>query len=122
TETTEASQIWHVDPVTGQANRFTGDVASYDVMSASADGSAVVVDYLDTNSAIWIGRLGDRASWRRIETGARRNDGLAGIAWTLDGRLLYAARTELRAIWIMDADGSNRRALTTEGDAIFPSV
>jgi hypothetical protein len=51
-----------------------------------------------------------------------RFDGSAGVAWAADGRILFT--TPVRGalqIWTMDADGSNRRAITTDGSSAWPS-
>jgi Tol biopolymer transport system component len=50
-----------------------------------------------------------------------RYDGTAGVAWTMDNRILFT--TPVRGeqqIWTMDADGSNRRAITTDGTSAWP--
>jgi len=51
-------------------------------------------------------------------------DGAIGVAWTPDGKIVYQSMAGGKeAIWIMEADGKNRKQLTT-GDTVdfFPSV
>jgi serine/threonine protein kinase/Tol biopolymer transport system component len=52
---------------------------------------------------------------RQISFGANVNEGDRGLAWTPDGRIVYAAeyvRERSSGIWLCEADGSNRRQLT----------
>ena len=50
-----------------------------------------------------------------------RYDGSAGVAWTIDGRILFTTPVRgAQQIWTMDADGSNRRAITTDGTSVWP--
>ena len=52
---------------------------------------------------------------RVVSSGAGADDGVDGLAWTADGRLVYtSASTGNRDIWIMDADGRNRLQLTSD--------
>jgi dipeptidyl aminopeptidase/acylaminoacyl peptidase len=51
-----------------------------------------------------------------------RFDGTLGIAW-LGSRIVFTTMVRReRQIWVMDADGSNRRALTNEGDSAWPRL
>jgi Tol biopolymer transport system component len=45
-------------------------------------------------------------------------------AWTPDGKIVYGVVSgESRALWLMDADGGNRRQITPEGEVVrYPSV
>ncbi len=47
-----------------------------------------------------------------------RYDGIAGVSWTADNRILFTTPVKgEQQIWMMDSDGSNRRPITTEGIA-----
>jgi len=119
----ETDQVWHVDPATGDARRLTNDVSRYDSMSVSSDGDTVVAGAFDWEGAIWIGEPGAANSWRPIVQGASRRDGISGIAWLPDGRLLYSALpNRTRRLWIMSADGADRRPFGPDRDARSPVV
>ena len=56
---------------------------------------------------------GDPNQCRPITLGANKSDGQMGIGWTPDDKILYTTTASQNwHIWIMDADGSNRRQLT----------
>ena len=70
-------------------------------------------------SGVWIIPRGNVGQAKQITFG--KLDGLPGIAWTPDGRIVYATRDF--DLWIVDKDGGNRRFLT--GDKrlnVRPSV
>ena len=123
-ERDESGQIWHVDPATGAARKLTSDLAGYNTLSVSADGSRIVSYVVDSETSIWIGRPGEpAASWRRIEKGAGRRDGHGGIQWTHDGRLVFVARTQRQGgLWLMDSDGGHRQQLSSGSDDWAPAL
>src|SRR6185295_6862396 len=66
------------------------------------------------NSEIWIAPHGDAKQARCVLHGvAPRYEGVDGLAWTPDGRLLYSAYVgDSQVIWSMDSDGSDLKQLT----------
>ena len=52
-----------------------------------------------------------------------RYDGTFGVSWGVDGQIMFTSpvRGALQ-IWAMNLDGSNRRAITTEGTSAWPSL
>ncbi|MBI4471178.1 MAG: PD40 domain-containing protein, partial [Acidobacteria bacterium] len=58
---------------------------------------------------------GDSAGARQITSGSGRGDGLGGIIWTPDGKIVYASNASgNQDIWIMDSDGANSKQLTVD--------
>jgi Tol biopolymer transport system component len=65
-------------------------------------------------SNIWIGAVADIEHAKKIQS--NNSDGIDGITWTPDGRVIYASRvTGHSDIWITNADGSNQKQLTADG-------
>jgi Tol biopolymer transport system component len=119
----ETDQVWHVNPATGAARRLTYDVSRYDSLSVSADGNTVVVGLFDWEGEIWVGEPGVASSWHPIAEGASRHDGVGGIDWLPDGRLLYSARSNrTRRLWVMTPDGRDRRPFGPDQDSRSPVV
>lgn len=66
---------------------------------------------------------GDVKQARRVLQGvAPRHEGVDGLAWTVDRRLLYTAYTgDNLSIWSMNSDGGDLRHLTSSGAAVVDS-
>jgi Tol biopolymer transport system component len=91
------------------------DLSSYSGLSVAADGSSFVSVRNETRSRIWAIPDGVMERAHEITAGAGTDDGVAGLAWSPDGRIVYAASTSgNQDIWIMNPDGSNRVQLTND--------
>ncbi len=113
-------QIWMQPYPNGSARRLTSDLIDYRSVGVSAEGASIVSIGLDASPALWILPLDGRGEARKLPS--LRYDGSAGVAWSADGGILFT--TPVRGeqqIWVMDANGSNRRAITTEGSSAWPS-
>ncbi len=106
-------QIWSVSYPGGRVARVTNDLSTYRGLSLSADGSSFVSVRSELRSRVWAIPEGDVDQAAEVTAGAGTDDGVGGLAWTPDGRVVYAASTSGNSdIWIMNADGSNRVQLT----------
>jgi serine/threonine protein kinase/Tol biopolymer transport system component len=104
-------QLWHLSYPTGDVRKLSNDFSNYDDISVSADSSTIVTVQREQLSNVWVAPGGDATRARQITD--NRNDGIAGISWTPDGRIVYSSNVSGNAdIWIMDADGRNRQRLT----------
>jgi Tol biopolymer transport system component len=108
-------QIWLVPYPEGEARLVTSDLNVFIQrwLSVSADGKLAIVQG-SVNSEIWIAPHGDARQARRVLQGvAPRYEGVDGLAWTPDGRLLYTAYVgDSQVIWSMNSDGSDLNQLT----------
>jgi len=112
-EGTLASQIWHVSYPEGVVRKVTNDLNSYTRVSLTADASALVTVQTEGEANVWVGPAGEAARIRQITSG-RANNGRAGVSWTPDGRIVYAAQEGgVSHTWIMQADGTGARQLTS---------
>ena len=113
-------QLWMQPLPNGPARRLTNDLVDYRSAGSGVDGKSVVAIGLDAAPALWNIALDGKAEPRKVPS--LRYDGTAGVAFAADGRILFT--TPVRGeqqIWVMDSDGSNRRAITTEGSSAWPS-
>ena len=120
----QTSQIWHMSYPDGARRRVTNDLSTYSGLSLSKDGHTFVSVRNELRARIYVVPDGDAARARPITAGASIDDGVRGVAWTPDGRIIYtssgAGDTD---IWVMNADGTNRVQLTTtRGNDIWPRV
>jgi len=110
-------QIWYLSYRGGEVRRITNDPNDYGEIGLTSDSRSLVALQRDDLSSIWIVRKGDVANARQIITSANRTDGLYGISWTPDNRIVYVPRPSISfEIWTMNPDGSDRRQLTAEGE------
>jgi Tol biopolymer transport system component len=79
----------------------------------SSDGELAVIQG-HVNSEIWIAPHGDAKEARRVLQGvAPRYEGIDGLAWTPDGRLLYTAYVgDSEVIWSINSNGTDLKQLT----------
>ena len=110
-----ARQIWLVSHPSGEARQITNDLNIFlqSSLSISAGGKLAVLQG-HYNVDMWIAPHGDYKQARRVLQGvAPRYEGVDGLAWTPDGRLLYTAYIgDSGVIWSINSDGSNLKQVT----------
>ncbi len=108
-------QVWRIAYPGGGKTRITNDLTNYEGVSLSADSRALVTIQADVLSSLLVTTPGSGAPDRTLSSGSGRYDGLGGLAWTPDGRIVYVSGVSGNAdVWIMDADGSKQRQLTVD--------
>ena len=119
-----APQLWVVDVPSGTSRHLTNDLGDYLGVAASRDGGALVTVRQDARTKIWTLSTDRPTDAHEVAIDPGSDDGARGLAWTPDGRLVYAANTSGNAdIWSMNADGSRRVQLTTShSEDILPRV
>ncbi len=113
----EPSQIFFLSYPGGEVSRITNDLYGYGPTSLSVtrDGKAIVSAQSQTFSSITVVRDGVA---REVTRGATRADGLGGLVWTRDGRILYTSTVgSIYELWTSGLDGSENRQVTF-GEAV----
>src|SRR6266508_3883344 len=82
------NQIWLISYPGGEARKITSDLTEYSGTSFTSDSESLVSVQYDNTANIWIAPAGDLNRGRQI-TNAKL-EGLVGISWTPDGRIVYA--------------------------------
>ena len=105
----------------GTPRRLTNDLIDYRSSATAADGKSIVSVGLDANPVLWTIPLDGKGEPRKLPS--LRYDGTFGVSWGVDGQIMFTSpvRGALQ-IWTMNLDGSNRRAITTEGTSAWPSL
>ncbi|HEY6120643.1 MAG TPA: winged helix-turn-helix domain-containing protein, partial [Pyrinomonadaceae bacterium] len=106
-------QIWYLSYPDGEVHRITNDLSDYRGMSLTADSNALVAVQSDQVSNISIARTRNTKDAKQLTSG--KFDGVDGISWTPDEKIVYASRASGNLdIWIMNRDGSNQKQLTAD--------
>ncbi len=107
-------EIWLVT-TSGEPRQITNDqnIFLLPQLSVSANGRLIAM-HGHIASEIWIAPDGEARHARRVLQGVvPRYEGVDGLTWTPDQRLLYTVYVgNSLVIWSMDRDGSNLRQLT----------
>jgi serine/threonine protein kinase/Tol biopolymer transport system component len=117
-------QVWFVSYPKGNAVRITNDLNDYRGVTVSSDGATIAAVQINQISNLWVTPANDSSQARQITLGSGSSDGLQGLAWTPDNKLIYALNTSGKFdLWKINPDGSDAQQLTTDvGNSTFPSV
>lgn len=117
-------QLWHVSYSGSQAVRITNDLNDYWSISATADAEKLVTVRWEHRVNLSVSQANSVENPLEVTSEGSRSATFEGIAWTPDGRIVYrSSASGSQDIWIMDADGRNKRQLTANaGDNMHPSV
>ena len=116
------SQIWSYSYPAGEARRITTDLNDYLSISLTADADALVTVQSSSISNLWVAPIGDTARAVQIKSGGTNGEGTDGLAWAPDGRIVYNSRASgVDDVWIINADGSGPKQITSDGNLSLPS-
>jgi Tol biopolymer transport system component/DNA-binding winged helix-turn-helix (wHTH) protein len=106
-------QIWRVNYPNGEISRLTNDTNNYDDLSLSADSRLLVTRQKLGNLNIWTVPFDSPDRAKQITFGNSASDGLYGISYTPDGKILYSSpRGGNVDLWLMDAGDAEQKQLT----------
>ncbi len=108
-------QIWLVSAANGERRPITSDTSNYQGYSLSVSaGNRVAALQARADPKIFLAETGDAANSRQVLEGSRsRSEGMLGVCFAPDGKIVYIARTgDSRAVWEMNPDGTDQRQLT----------
>jgi eukaryotic-like serine/threonine-protein kinase len=110
-ETEDRAQVWYVPQPDGEAVRITNDLFDYRSVSVTEDGESLLTVASDRTSDVWLHPDGETP--RRLTSA--KTEGSHGVVALRDGRVVLTSLESGKPdIWIMNADGSERRLLTRD--------
>jgi len=96
-----------------EAKKLTADVNSYTALDVASDSRSFLAVQTDVNVNLWVGLANDPDAAVQITSG--RMDGIGGLAWTADGRIVYQGNaSDSYQIWMVNADGSGAHQVTND--------
>jgi Tol biopolymer transport system component len=109
-------QLYEVSLEGGESRQITHDLLRYEEIRASADAKRLLALEHQILSTIQVGTPGKETEAQPLSTGDQSTDGLNGLTWTPDGKIVYFSSPNGHyGIWEMGADGSDPHPLTTGG-------
>ena len=104
--------------------RITNDLNNYGGVSLTEDSSALVTVQGDTPTSLWVAPEGKAERARQLSPGTGNYEGIVGVDWTPDGRVIFTSYAGGRAqLWTIGADASGRKQLTVDGQFnLWPGV
>ncbi len=90
------AQLYSLSYPDAEVRRITNDLNFYSGTSITSDGSALATAQVTLTGNLWLANFGSSASLsppRQISSGISRADGISGIAWMPDGKLIYTYYT-----------------------------
>jgi DNA-binding winged helix-turn-helix (wHTH) protein/Tol biopolymer transport system component len=109
-------RVWNVDISSGETKQITTDLSSYQDALSLSGNTMLTIEHRQMEN-IWIAPAENLSDAKQITFGSfGRYDGLWGLDWTNDNRLIYnSSNTQSQVISAMNADGSNQKELTSPG-------
>jgi serine/threonine protein kinase len=104
-------QLWALSIPAGQLRRLTNDLNNYLDVSLTADAKNLSSPQKQMSSSVWVSPAANPSQAIDLP-GAGQMDGVRGLAWLPDDRLLYTGSEDGSQIWQMDHHGSHRQQLT----------
>jgi Tol biopolymer transport system component/DNA-binding winged helix-turn-helix (wHTH) protein len=115
-------QVWEVAYPSGEPRRITNDLNEYVGLTMTADSQTAAVVQTDQQANVFVAPAID--GHNAVQITSNNYDGLDGLGWSPDGRLLYtSARNAASDIWIVDAEGKQKIPLTENaGNNTSPAI
>ncbi len=108
----DQTQIWSVSYPEGKVAPVTADLNDHRIVSLTKDGRSLVSVSGQVSSSVWTLPLRGLGKLTRVSRSTA--DGLNGLAFTPEGRVLYTSYVGgIWSVWIAAADGAERNSFLT---------
>ncbi len=113
---TPIDQIYQFDINDGVPHRVNSDFNNYESAETTADGTRLAALRTVQEAYIWTMPSDDASRLKQITSGAEKYDGIYGIGWQPDGKIVYEAMPGGRqTILTANADGTQPNELAHGG-------
>ena len=110
-----AHQVYRVGYPGGETLRLTSDLDGYTNLSIAGDGSAAAIRRVTVDN-LWVARPGTKQEPQAMTFASGSANSILQLQPLPGGAVAFAAPQNNRVfLWRIDADGSNRRQLTSQG-------
>jgi serine/threonine protein kinase/Tol biopolymer transport system component len=110
----DGSQLWELTYPGGELRRITNDLSSYQDLGVTADSGTLVTVRSELFSSVWVAPAASPGAGKRVASSSAGYDGLGGLSWTPDGRLVYFSAADGSAdLWLMNSDRSHARPIAS---------
>ncbi|HRH45496.1 MAG TPA: winged helix-turn-helix domain-containing protein [Pyrinomonadaceae bacterium] len=112
-------QLWKITITDGNAKRITNDLNSYLGIAISQDRKKLISRQRIYFSNIWVGKKSDLSNLKQLTEGTSRNDGLQGLNWLDEERIVYTSNDEkIRDwnLWLLNTTDGAKQKLTTDSE------
>jgi serine/threonine protein kinase len=117
-EKSQLKQLWLLSYPGGEARRITIDIGEYRTLSVTDDSSTIATVQSMRTSKVWVDGTTANSPGAPTALSAGRDEGLQGVAWTPDGRIIYTSTASgSRDLWMMSRNGGSQKRLTYDGAA-----
>ncbi len=107
------TQIWYLAWLGDETRSVTNDLNGYADLTLTADFGALAAVRSDRVVNLWIAPNGDTSRVRQITSGTAREDGVRGLSWTPDGKIVYRSNAGGNPdVWITAADVTGNKQLS----------
>ena len=113
---TRHAQIFAASMDGGNIQPVSHDLSNYTEVRTTSDGKALLAVQDKILSSIQVLPPGDKTEPRVLSSENENQDGVFGLAWTPDGRIVYTSESgHSRDLIEINPDGSNARRFATTG-------
>jgi Tol biopolymer transport system component len=106
-----SDQVDELSLSTGQVQALTHDLAAYSSLRASRDDRALLAVQNLTLSSVQVIAPGKDPEPRMLSVSYLNRDGIAGLAWTPDNKIVYTSEPGSREVIETNRDGTGPRRL-----------
>jgi serine/threonine protein kinase/Tol biopolymer transport system component len=113
-QTESEPQIWRLSWPEGEARKLTSDLSGYSDVTLTAGPDTLVAVRAEQMINLQVVPAGAAGHVSQLTSGTGRMDGVRGLGWTPDGRIVYRSLAGGDPhIWITAADGTGNKQLTS---------
>ncbi len=116
-----SNKIWQISYPSGNAQRVTNDLNSYQTISLTADSNSLATVQTETVGNLWIAPMNELANSSQITSGRH----LANFpSWTPDGKVVYSLNSGGNFdLYLLDPrEGAPKQLTANSGNNNFPVV